>query len=132
MCRDRDRRVKICEGESMTQQSFKKECDINEIMRRFRKSGDPYYLQRLGTYTEGHYGDFSQVVDYRSALDAVARAAEVFGALPAKVRRRFDNDPAAFLDFCENPANAEELVQLGLATRRVEQDPEKTTPQADA
>lgn len=132
MCRDRDRRVKICEGESMTQQSFKKECDINEIMRRFRKSGDPHYLQRLGKYTEGSYGDFSQVMDYRSALDAVARAAEVFDALPAKVRREFDNDPARFLDFCEDPRNGEQLIAMGLATRRVEQVPEKTTPQADA
>lgn len=111
---------------SLTQQSFKKECDINEIMRRFKASGDPAYLQKLGGYTEGLYGDFSDVPDYRTALEQVKRAGDVFGALPAKVRARFSNDPAEFLDFCQNPANADELVNLGLATRRVAQDVEKT------
>lgn len=117
---------------SRTHQSFKQECDINEIMRRFRKSGDPDFLKRLGRITDGVYGDFSNVSDYRTALDQVARAADVFSALPARVRARFENDPAVFLDFCSDPANAQELIDLGLATPRVADSAPETPPQTQS
>lgn len=121
------RRRKFFTEPSLAQQSFKKECDVNEIMKKYRKSGDPSVLSKLGTYTEGHYGDFSAVGDYRSALDAVSRAADVFDALPAKVRQRFGNDPASFLDFCNDSANFDELVAMGLAKKKVVEQSDETT-----
>lgn len=38
-------------------------------------------------------------------------------ALPAQVRAKFSNDAAEFLDFVQNPKNADELVAMGLATK---------------
>lgn len=107
---------------SRTKQSFKDECDINKIMKRFKKTVGTDYLNRFQGYLDGRYGDFSEVADYRSALHQVRQAEEVFMALPAKVRGRFSNDPAQFLDFVQNPNNAEELVSLGLATKTPDQD----------
>jgi len=79
-------------------------------------------------------GDFSEVVDYRTALEQVAKADEAFMALPAKVRARFSNDAAEFLDFVHNPANKEELVSMGLANppvvERTQADPAVVKPQA--
>ena len=35
-------------------------------------------------------------------------------ALPSRVRRRFDNDPAELMEFLADEANREEAVMLGL------------------
>lgn len=99
---------------SRTKQSFTKECDVNEIIKRFVRSGDQDVMREIGGYLKGTYGDFSEVVDYRTALDQVIAAEASFMALPAKVRKRFDNDPAEFLDFVQNPENLDEMRELGL------------------
>lgn len=36
-----------------------------------------------------------------------------------EVRKRFNYDPAAFLEFADNPENLDELVAMGLATKTV-------------
>lgn len=100
---------------SLTKQSFKDECDINVIMKRFRKVQNVDFLNRYQGYLDGQFGDFSQVQDYRTAIDQIQQARGVFDALPSKVRSRFGNDPAEFLDFVHNPANSDELVAMGLA-----------------
>nr|WAE43895.1 MAG: internal scaffolding protein [Microviridae sp.] len=103
---------------SRTKQSFKAECDINLIMKRFKKVMSADYLTKFNSYVGGQFGDFSVVSDYRTAIEQVSQAKGVFGALPAKVRSRFSNDPASFLDFCHDPRNFDEMVSLGLATKR--------------
>jgi len=103
---------------SLTKQSFKDECDINKIMQRFKKISSADFLNRYQGYLSGEFGDFSAVSDYRTALDQLSQARGVFDALPSKVRTRFGNDPAVFLDFVHDPRNAEEIVSLGLATKR--------------
>lgn len=120
---ERKRVQLVCTDPSRTKQSFKDECDINKIMKRFKKVQGVEYLEQYRGYVGGNYGDFSQVVDYRSALDQVRRAQDVFGALPAAVRRRFGNDAAEFLDFVSNPANKDELVAMGLAEPKVQPKP---------
>lgn len=115
---------KVFTKPSRTKQSFKDECDVNLIMKRFKKTMGADFLSRFQGYVGGMFGDFSGVTDYRSAIEQIDKARDVFLALPAKVRARFNNDPASFLDFCQDPRNADELVNLGLAT--------KSAPQRDA
>lgn len=116
-----------CRDESRTKQSFAKQCDINHIMTKFTRTAGVDFLKKFSGYTGGQVGDFSKVVDYRSAIEQVRAAEGVFGALPARVRGRFLNDPAAFLDFCQNPANLDELISMGLVA------PESVSPaQAEA
>lgn len=103
---------------SRTKQSFKDECDINKIMKRFKKTVGVDYLTKFSGYTNGDFGDFSAISDYRSAIEQVSHAREVFDRLPAKVRFKFGNDPAQFLDFCQDPKNLDEMCNLGLATKR--------------
>lgn len=104
-------------AESVTQQSFAADVDINTIVRRFGLTGEMPEVVHVP-----QSGDYTEVVDYRSALDAVNRAREGFMELPAEVRARFQNDPQRLLEFCENPANREEAVKLGI----VNLPPEKT------
>lgn len=97
-------------GTPRTKQSFKDECDINRIMKRWQKT------QVLEHVRDGmpSYGDFSNATDYKTAADAVKEANEAFMQLPANVRQRVNNSPAEFLDFIGDPDNRAELVELGL------------------
>lgn len=94
---------------SMTRQSEKDSCDINVIMRKYQKTGVLPVKDR-----EAFFADVSQMGDYQEAIERVRMADEAFMAMPAKLRKKFENDPAVFLDFCSNPDNRDELVELGL------------------
>ena len=98
-----------CEEPSLTQQHFKDETDINNILRQFNVTG---LLPE--SPLSPRYGDFSGIGDYQSALNAVIAAESEFEALPAQIRARFNNDPAALIDFLDDDNNREEAVKLGL------------------
>lgn len=97
-------------GQGATKQSFKDECDINRIMARYQVTGvlpeqlmpgNPQYVDVTG-------------IDYQNGMQQIAKAQSLFEGLPAKVRDRFKNDPAEFLNFAENPENQAALVEMGL------------------
>lgn len=108
--RTHDRVQLDCSGdEVLVKQSFKEECDINNIMRKYLKSGTvPVPSGKL------QYGDFSDVPDYQHALNVVLDVQEYFVSLPSAVQKRFKNDPEAFLEFINDPGNIEEAKRLGL------------------
>lgn len=95
---------------SMAKQSFREECDINVIMKKYEKTGVIAHAREF----EGRYGDYTNVQDYQESLNQVMAAQEMFMTLPATVRREFDNDPAKFLAGVEDPAMKDRLVELGL------------------
>jgi phage internal scaffolding protein len=102
-------------GESMTHQSAKEECDINNIMKKWERTGIVDHQNRF----QGQYADFTNVPEnYQESLNAVLEADEMFMTLPAKIRARFGNDPGAFLDFATDPDNQEAIVEMGLATKK--------------
>ena len=99
-----------CLDASLTQQQFKEESDINNIVDRFMKTGhlpDPVSMPQ--------YVDYEGVFDFQSAMNVVRQADENFMRMDAKVRARFHNSPQEFLEFFADPANADEAVRLGLA-----------------
>lgn len=98
-----------CEGESLAQQQFAEECDINTIVKRFGITG-----MLPQTVNMPISGDFTAVGDFRSAVDMVRRAEEEFMRLPAEVRARFHNDPQEIIAFIEDGSNREEARKLGL------------------
>lgn len=98
--------------DTMTHQSFRDECDVNRIVSSFERTG--VLPTTSGTPM---YGDFDNAYSYKEAFDLVCRAQESFMELPAQLRARFENDPAQFLDFVNDPANMDEAVRLGLAQR---------------
>jgi phage internal scaffolding protein len=98
-----------CEDASLTQQHFKDECDINNILRQFNVTG----LLPEATLTP-RYGDFTGISDYHSALNQVIAAEDEFMRLPAELRARFENDPAQLIDFLDKSENKDEAIKLGL------------------
>ena len=101
--------VQAVRGESRTEQAHRQETNINTIVSRYQRTG----LLPVAAGSP-RYGDFTGVVDYHSAVDAVHAAEDAFLSLPADVRKRFRNDPGELLAFLEDEGNRAEAVALGL------------------
>lgn len=113
----RPRVKKVFTKPSLTRQEFKEECDLALLLKRFGRTPEGLAALRnaQGFAETCQFGDVSAVPDFRAARDAINAANASFMALPAIVRRRFNNDPAEFLDFVQDPANLDEARSLGLA-----------------
>lgn len=94
-----------------TKQSFKDECDINIIMRRYEQTGVLDHVSGR----EPQYLD-ATAVEFQSAMEIIAAARSQFQSLPAKLRSFFDNDPARFVEFMESDPDREDLAELGVLT----------------
>jgi len=114
-------------GESMTQQHFKEEVDVRNIIKKYDSTGLINHVQR----GQAQYGDFSQTVGFKEALDMVNSAKDSFMELPAELRREFRNDAGEFYTFVSDPKNSEKLIEMGLAKAPVA-SAESPTPAAAA
>jgi phage internal scaffolding protein len=101
------------EDESLTQQHFAQEADINVIMAYYQRTGilgDP-----LNPGTDAPmFGDFSNVQDFQKAQNAIIEANRAFMSLPSDVREKFNNDPGKLIEFLSNEDNRDEAIKLGL------------------
>lgn len=100
-------------GPSMTVQAPAAETDINEIVRRFG-------IGEIALPPEpdpSAYGDLTDVPDLRAVLEIARDAQDRFNQLPVRLRSRFDNDPSQLWDFVNDPANADEAVEIGLLVK---------------
>jgi hypothetical protein len=61
-----------------------------------------------------NYMDVSEI-DFQSMQNQLANAKSLFEQLPEHVKANFDNEPFKFLQFAENPNNAQALHEMGLA-----------------
>jgi len=96
------------EFKSATQQHFRADADINQIVKRAVDTGEP-----LPFKPGAQYGDVSILTDYHQALQMINDAQDHFDGLPAKIRKRFDNDPGKLIDFLGKPENYAEGIELG-------------------
>lgn len=111
-------RVKhYCDEKSLTDQSSKKMCDINLIMKQYQKTGLlPNFSQKIGQYL-----DISDVPSFEEAHDIVTEARSLFLELPSKIRKLMDNNPANLENFVLDPKNIDILVKEGLMEKRIEE-----------
>lgn len=104
------RRVQsVCEGKTLTKQSFKDECNVNNILEKHKNTN----VLKVNKQ-KGEYGDFSNSIDYSDALNLVINANEQFESLPAAIRKQFNNDPVEFLSFCSDEKNYPKMIEMGL------------------
>lgn len=107
---------------SMTQQHFADECDINNILAKFVKTG---ILENIGP---GVYADVAEAGDYLDAIETIRRADEEFSSLPSHIRKEFDNSPANFLAFVADEKNRDRAVEIGLINQPKNQQNHTQTP----
>lgn len=113
---------------SMTKQEFVADCDIHNILAEFKVTGQIKHL--AANAAAGVYADLTNLPDYQEALNTVAIGQAAFDSLPSKLRARFENDPAKFLAFMEDPANQDEIIKLGLAVDNREANSPPLPPSA--
>lgn len=106
--------------EPITEQSHKKEVDINNIIKRHGMD----MIQKTAMLQQQDYM-FDDIPgnDFQEAMNIVNRAQAAFDSLPSLIRKEFDNNPAMYLDFVQNPDNADRMVELGLAEKPAVQEP---------
>ena len=105
---------------SKTDQSFKDECDVNNIIAKFNKTGQISHL----TKRQGQYADVANIPDLHTASIQVQEAGQAFKDLPAILRKKFNHDPINMIEYLQDPANDEEAVKLGLKVKLNQPEPE--------
>lgn len=112
-------------GPGRTKQSFKDECDINNLMAKYLKTGHMDHVnQSLPRFERVSEHDF------QSAQNLIADAKSMFENIPSAVRARFENNPGKLLDWVHDPANVQEAASLGFLD--LERVPETLRPQPKA
>lgn len=96
---------------SLARQEFADESDINNIINQYETNGI-----LPDTRPEGTYADFTDPIltNFQHAQNLVVGAREAFERLPAKIRERFQNNPASLIDFVQEPTNRDEAIRLGI------------------
>lgn len=113
-----------CGDPSRAAQSMAEEADINTIVKRFGLTGKLPENVRMP-----QYGDFTGIGTYQEALNAVIAADDAFMKMPANIRERFHNNPAAFVDFCFKEENRAEAQKMGLVAPRATPEPVLDVPE---
>jgi phage internal scaffolding protein len=103
------KRVTVETGPGLTEQAHKNETDMNYILRDYQRTG----LIKHAKLNEGRYDDIA-VQDFQEAMFIVKNAQDMFDQLPSNIRKRFQNNPAEFLAFVQNPENEQEMRFLGI------------------
>lgn len=106
----------------ITEQSHKDEVDINKIVR---KHGMDLIAKTAALQKPEYTFDDIPNNDFQEAMMIVTRAQENFNLMPSQIRKQFNNDPAYFLDFVQNPENKDALINMGLANAVVPETPVK-------
>lgn len=106
-------------GQTKTQQHFREEVDINNIVARFQRTG----MLSGASSTPLQYGDVSSM-DFMAMQNLVVKMKGRFMGLPSKTRNLFNNDPAQMLAFIEDPENADQARKLGLLPPKPKAAPE--------
>lgn len=95
---------------SRTSQEFAAESDINTIMARYHKTGVlPVFADK-----QPFYVDATDMPSFQDMQNTIISAREAFLALPAKVREKFGNDPARYVEFALDEKNIDEMRELDM------------------
>lgn len=100
--------------ECRVEQAHKKETDINNIVKKHGLD----LIQHTNNLLSPNFR-FDDVTgnDFQEALEKINKAKSSFMAMPSEIRKQFDNNPAKFLDFVQDPDNIDAMVEMGLAER---------------
>lgn len=115
---------------SFTLQQHKDECDINNIIAQYEVTGLLHHTNPLAPM-QGDFSEFGPGIDFIAAQNFLVEAQASFDALPAKVRARFQNNPAELLTFLEDPENEIEARKLGLLNPLPETQPNPVLAPSD-
>lgn len=106
---DKEYPIIDCSGdELLTEQNHKGSVDINNIVSkqgvdRIAETNNVLAL----SFDTNPYNNFQEM------MEKVAVGKSAFASLPAQTRDEFDNNPAKYMDYVQNPENRESLIKRG-------------------
>lgn len=95
-------------SDGRTKQAFKDQTDINKLLAKAARGDTISHLAKHGAV----YGDFTDIDDLLVAQQRLAKGQEIFDALPGEIKREFNQNPAEFFNFVNNPANQDKLPEV--------------------
>lgn len=108
------KRVQIdCGGVSKTDQSFAKSVNINNIIKKFQKTGI-----LPNTSGQAVYADVSALPSLEEAHRIIKTAESAFLDLPSDVRKLMDNNPLKMEMWLSDEANYDMAVKYGLLEKK--------------
>lgn len=118
-------------SKSMTQQQFKRECDINNVIKRYDSTG---VLSSVGQLVDKDaiFGDFSNIPDLHSAMTMIAAAEGAFQSLPSWIRKGCKNNPETWINLVMNPDSFDEAERRGYITSEYKRSYDKMVAAAVA
>lgn len=106
--------IDFSETVSKVDASYKKSCDINNIMKQYAKTGILPNSQRQGVYA-----DVSSLPDLETSFKLVNQAVDAFNSLPADIRKLIDNDPSKLANFISDERNLDICLKYGLLEKKM-------------
>lgn len=92
---------------SMTEQQFKHETDINNIVKGAISNLPPRNSMPV-------FADFPDPNAYVESMNMIADAHSLFETMPSDIREKFKNSPEEMLRFMADENNKDEAIKLGL------------------
>lgn len=97
----------VSDKPSLTDESFKQECDIDFIISNFVQRGIEPPEHQV------QYGKQFTSADFEKSLATITECKSAFECLPAIEKEKFNNSVTNFLDFVSNPANLKVSYEKG-------------------
>lgn len=92
--------------------------NINYLMERYKPDELAAYIAARSQYRQEILGhDFSVEPNLQEANNVIYKSKQAFSELPEEFQNQFKSH-LEFLKYIDNPANAETLIKLGLATKK--------------
>ena len=95
---------------SKTDQQYKDDCDVNEIIRRYKKDGIVPHVKNINA----QFADVSDIPSLMEGIERIDAAKEEWLKVPASIRKKHGNSVVNFYNWLADPANQDEAVKLGL------------------
>ena len=103
-------------GDSLTEQQYAEESKVINKLRQYDSQG---FFESINK-NPAQFTDFSKVRDLTDAIEQIESAKDSFEQIPSDIRKKFNNSPSEFFDFASKESNYSELVKLGLATAKAD------------
>lgn len=118
------------ESDSPVQQQFLEETQLDYLLKKYSTLGiNPFVASG-----EFDYLDTTLLPDFQTMQNKVVQIKEYFSGLPSDLRRRFGDNVDNFVQFVQDPANSQALIDLGLVEAQPAQpvEPDVTPPLKEA
>lgn len=80
-----------------------------------------YVQSGIVDHVNNHADQYGEITssDFQESMNIITTANSMFEELPAKTRQFFENNPAKFMDYVQDPQNADKLYGLGLTNEPI-------------